>query len=118
MKLLDTNILVENIKKGVFEAGSISIITLIEVLRGLKSEKRVRTKKLLEESFEVLSLSNEVILKYCELYDGLKQKGMLISEADLLIAATAIVNGKTLVTKDKDFERILDMGLMLEIRND
>lgn len=118
MKLLDTSILVDNLRRGVFEAGSISVVTLIEVLRGLKPEKRVKVKKLLEESFEVLPLSNEVMLKYCELYDVLKRRGMPMPDADVLIAATAIANDKTLVTKDRDFERMSDMGLRLEVRGD
>jgi len=116
MKLLDTSILVEKYEDGGFELGSISVITLIEVLRMVKPEKRGRVKKLLEESFEVLPLSNEVILKYCELYDILKQKEMLIPDADLLIASTAIVNNVTLVTRNHDFERVADMRLKLEVR--
>ncbi|MDH5816706.1 MAG: type II toxin-antitoxin system VapC family toxin [Candidatus Nezhaarchaeota archaeon] len=116
MKLLDTSILVENIRMGVFEPGYISVITLMEVLRGVKPEKRDRVKKLLEESFEVLPLSNEVILKYCELYDRLKQRGEVMPDADMLIAATAIVNDMELITMDRDFERVIEMGLRLEIR--
>ena len=116
MKLLDTSILVENIRMGVFEPGYISVITLMEVLRGGKPEKRDRVKKLLEESFEVLPLSNEVILKYCELYDRLKQRGEVMPDADMLIAATAIVNDMELITMDRDFERVIEMGLRLEIR--
>ncbi|MEM2322822.1 MAG: type II toxin-antitoxin system VapC family toxin [Candidatus Bathyarchaeia archaeon] len=103
-------------RMGVFEPGSISVITLIEVLRGVKPEKRDKVKKLLEESFEVLPLSNEVILKYCELYDRLKQRGEIIPDADMLIAATAIVNNIVLITMDRDFERVIEMGLRLEIR--
>jgi hypothetical protein len=41
----------------------------------------VRAKELLERSYEVIYLDNKVILKYCELYDELKQKGFLISDA-------------------------------------
>lgn len=116
MKLFDTSVLIENLRKGVFEPGSISVITLIEVLRGVKPEKRNKVKEYLENSFEVVPLSNEVILKYCELYELLKQKGTLLPDADLLIAATAITNNATLVTIDKDFERLTDAGLSLEIR--
>lgn len=104
MKLLDTCVLVDSIRRGIFKAGSISVITLMEVLRGTKPEKRNRVKELLEESFEILPLDNETILKYCELYDSLRRKGMLIPDADLLIAATAIANNLVLVTKDRDFE--------------
>lgn len=116
MKLLDTSVLIENLRKGIFEPGSISLITLIEVLRGVKQEKRNRIKDLLERSFEVLPLSNEVVLKYCELYDNLKQQGLLVPDADLLIAATAIVNNAVLVTKDRGFRRMLDFGLNLDLR--
>ncbi|MEM0105728.1 MAG: type II toxin-antitoxin system VapC family toxin [Zestosphaera sp.] len=116
MKLFDTSALIENLRKGVFELGSISVITLIEVLRGVKPEKRNEVKVYLEDSFEVLPLSNEVILKYCELYDLLKQRRTLLPDADLLIAATAITNNATLVTSDKDFERLTDVGLSLEIK--
>lgn len=116
MRLLDTSILIENMKKGIFEAGSISIVTVIEVLRGIKPEKRNRVKKLLEESFEVLPLNNEVILKYCELYDYFKLRGIPISDADLLIAATAIANNVALITKDSNFERMAEIGLKFEVR--
>lgn len=75
-------------------------------------------KELLEKSFEILPLSNEVILKYCEIYDYLKQRDKLISDVDLMIAATAIVYDAILVTKDSDFERIVETGLKLELRRD
>ncbi|MEM4481527.1 MAG: type II toxin-antitoxin system VapC family toxin [Desulfurococcaceae archaeon] len=118
MKLLDTSVLIENLRKGIFEPGAISVITLIEVLRGINQSKRSEVKKLLEESFEVLPISNQVILKYCEIYDYLRQRGRIISDADLLIAATALVNNSSLVTKDFSFERIADVGLKLELRED
>jgi hypothetical protein len=116
MKLIDTSVLIDNLRRGVFEEGSISVITLIEVLRGVASEKRDRVKRLLEKSFDVLGIDNKVILKYCELYTSLKEKGQLISDADLLIAATAIANNLVLVTRDKDFERLRSHGLRLELR--
>lgn len=97
--------MIDNIRRDVYEEGAISIIKLIEVLRGLTPEKRGRAKELLERSYEVSYLDNRVILKYCELYDGLKLKGILIPGVDLLIAATAIANNITLITKDRDFER-------------
>lgn len=116
MKLIDTSVLIDNLRKGVFEVGSISVITLIEVLRGVSREKRKRVKELLERSFDVLSIDNDVVLKYCELYSALKRKGKLIPDADLIIAATAIAKNLTLVTKDRDFERLRMLGLKLELR--
>ena len=40
MKLLDTNTLIERLKEQRYEPNTISIITLIEVLRGLDDRKR------------------------------------------------------------------------------
>jgi len=40
MKLLDTNTLIERLKEKIYEPNAISIITLIEVLRGLDDKKR------------------------------------------------------------------------------
>ncbi len=40
MKLLDTSIVIDDLRRGVFEEGAISTITLIEVLRGVPPEKR------------------------------------------------------------------------------
>ncbi len=118
MKLIDTSVLIDSIRKGIYEEGSISIITLIEILRGVSLKKRIKVKQLLEESFDVLNIDNKVILKYCDLYNTLKQKGQLIPDANLLIAATAIVNDLVLVTKDKDFERVKEHGLKLELREE
>jgi len=67
MKVLDTSIVVELVRKRRYEAGAISIITLIEVFRGVKAEKRSEVKKLLEEAFKVLTLDNTVIEAYCNL---------------------------------------------------
>ncbi len=116
MKLIDTSVLIDNLRKGIYEEGAISVITLIEILRGTSSRKRNKVKQLLEKSFNILNINNKVILKYCDLYALLKQKGLLISDANLLIAATAIANNHVLVTKDKDFERLRKLGLKLELR--
>lgn len=56
-------------------------------------------------------------MKYCELYQELKRHGELVSGADLLITAIAIISRRTLVTKDKDFECLKKYGLHLELRN-
>jgi hypothetical protein len=56
-----------------------------------------------------------VILKYCELYTELRGRGMVIPDADLLIASTAIAKGLTLATKDKAFKRLEELGLRMEL---
>jgi predicted nucleic acid-binding protein len=74
MKLLDTNTLIERLKEQRYEPNAISIITLIEVLRGLDDKKRGLVKQLLEESFEVKGLDNETIQTHCRVYQKLKKK--------------------------------------------
>jgi len=40
MRLIDTSVLIDSMRKGIFEKGVISVITLIEILRGISGEKR------------------------------------------------------------------------------
>ena len=113
MNILDTDIILEMLRERRHEIGAISIITLIEVLRGLEDRKRAKVKDLLEQSFNVQSLDNEIIETYCNLYRKLKKEGVLIPDADLLIAATAISHNMTLKTRDEHFERLRELGLEL-----
>lgn len=113
MNLLDTDTIVQLLRERRYEVGAISIMTLIEVLRGLKANKRAKVKELLEESFNLLNLNNEIIETYCALYHKLKEKGILIPDADLLIAATAVSHNMTLKTKDEHFKRLRTLGLKL-----
>ena len=115
MKLIDTSWLIELLKRRTYEEGSISIIALIEVLRGIRADKRGIVKSLLEECYDVIDLSNEIIEVYCNLYDELKNRGKIIPDADLLIASTAIAHNLTLKTRDKHFIELRDLGLKLEL---
>jgi len=113
MTLLDTDEVIELLHERKYEVGDISIITLIEVLRGLEAGKRAQVKRLLEESFNVRGLDNEIIETYCNLYRKLKEKGASIPDADLLVAATAISRNMTIKTRDEHFERLRELGLKL-----
>ena len=112
MNLLDTDIIIEMLRERRHEIGAISIIALIEILRGL-DKKRRKAKKLLEESFNIENLDNRIIETYCSLYRKLKRDGVLIPDADLLIAATAMSKRMALKTRDKHFERLKEFGLKL-----
>ena len=111
MNLLDTDIIIEMLKRKKHGAGIISPITLIEILRGIEAKKRPKVKELLEESFNLLNIDNKTIETYCTLYDKLKEEGMLLPDADLLIAATAIAYNLKLETKDEHFQRLKPIGL-------
>jgi predicted nucleic acid-binding protein len=113
MILFDTSIIVELLQKREHQIGAISIITLIEVLRGLETKKSLKIKELLEKSFNILNIDNEVIQVYCSMYHELRDNGVSIPDADLLIAATAISHNLSMRTKDKHFERLKELGLNL-----
>jgi len=113
MNMLDTDKILELLREKRYEVGSISIVTLIEVLRGLDAKKRPKVKELLEQSFNVLGIDNKVIETYCNLYRMLRKEGVSIPDADLIIAATAISNNVALKTGDEHFERLRKLGLKL-----
>ena len=113
MNLLDTSIVFDIIEKT-DATGIISPITLLEVLRGIEDSKRLQVKRLLEESFIVLNLDNNIIEAYCKIYRKLKEDGELLPDADLIIAATAIAHDIVLETKDTHFNRLKALSLKIK----
>ena len=113
MSLLDTDIVIQAIK-NMDTSGIISVITVLEFLRGVEDKKRPSAKRLLEESFIILNLEDNIIEIYCKLYRGLKDEGNLLPDADLIIAATAIAHNLVLETNDAHFQRLKALGLKLK----
>jgi tRNA(fMet)-specific endonuclease VapC len=113
MNLLDTGIVIDIMEKNNYIPAIISPITLLEILRGIETKKRLTAKQLLEESFSVLNLDNSIIEAYCKIYRKLKNEGNLLPDADLLIAATAIAHDLILETKNAHFLRLKPLGLKL-----
>lgn len=95
---------------------TISIITRYELLRGLNAKKASSQIKAFDRlcvSSNVLGLTDEVVERAAEIYGDLHRRGQLISDADILIAASALVHDYTLVTNNEDhFRRI--PGLMVD----
>ncbi|MEM0336099.1 MAG: type II toxin-antitoxin system VapC family toxin [Thermofilum sp.] len=75
MKLIDTSWLIEILGKKAFEESAVSIITLVELLRGVPAGKHGAVRKLLQESFGILGIDDRVVEVYCELYDSLERRG-------------------------------------------
>lgn len=127
--LLDTDTLSEVIKgrdpavsqrasdyltaQGVF---TFSIITRYEILRGLKARDATRQLQAFDaqcQKSRILLLTDEIIVRAADIYADLCRRGELISDADILIAATALVHRLTLVTGNTDhFQRMA--GLPIE----
>ncbi|AET34047.1 type II toxin-antitoxin system VapC family toxin [Pyrobaculum ferrireducens] len=113
--LVDTDVVIEYIK-GRLELGDgvfyISEITLYELLRGFADVEK--SKKLLEDIFVVVWNDNAILQKAAEIYRELKSRGVTISDADIIIAATAIVKNIPLWTRNvKHFAPLKEYGLKL-----
>jgi len=113
MRVLDTDAVIDQLRRRQHRPGAISVITLIEVLRGTPSEKRATVKALLEESYPTLPLDNASVLTYCDIYAALREEGQALPDADLLIASAAISRGIPLETRDTHFQRLTPHGLEL-----
>jgi tRNA(fMet)-specific endonuclease VapC len=127
--LLDTDTLSEVIKGrnaqirqrarqyiAVFGYFTFSVITRYEILRGLKAKGAARQAEAFEQrckESKVLPLTDEIIVQATDIYADLYKRGQLISDADILIAATAIVHGLTLATENTThFQRISGLGIV------
>ncbi len=92
-----------------------SIITRYEILRGLKAKhattQLAKFEKLCQFS-EVLPLIDDIVVRAADVYADLKQRGELIHDADILIAAAALVHGLVLVTNnERHFKRMTDLRI-------
>lgn len=92
---------------------TISLITRYEILRGLKAkaaEKQVLSFARFCSMSIILPLTDEAVAKAAEIYADLSRRGMLIPDADILIAASAVVHGLGIATNNTDhFNRIRNL---------
>jgi len=94
---------------------TLSILTRYEILRGLKT-KGANQQAIVFDRFctrnTILSVTEEVAVKAADIYADLSRRGELIGDADILIAATALVNRLGVVTNNEDhFRRIRDLHI-------
>ena len=87
-----------------------SIMTRYEILRGLKAKKADRQLIAFDRfcaANNILPLTDPIIIQAADIYADLYRRGELIGDADILIAATAIVEGYGVVTNnERHFGRI------------
>ena len=61
---------------------------------------------------EVLPISDQIMVRAADIYADLHIRGQLISDADILIAATALENGLVVATNNlADFDRITGLRI-------
>ena len=87
-----------------------SIITRYEILRGLKARQADKQIAAFEQrcrESEILPITDDVVVRAADIYAHLHRSGRLVTDADILIAATALTGGLTLVTNNTDhFSRV------------
>lgn len=124
--LLDTDVVISYLKgiKGVVtilqeherELG-ISVITLGELLEGIytqpKEKERLEGLKKFLSDINLLEVDENIVEKFAKIRSNLRERGQLIDNFDILIAATALTNNLILITANKkDFERIEDLKIL------
>jgi len=91
----------------------LSIITRYEILRGLKAKgatRQIQTFETFCSRNAILPLTDQIIVKAADIYADLRTHGELIGDADILIAATALVHKLGVVTNNtRHFERVSDL---------
>ena len=100
---------------SIYPKYSFSLITRYEILRGLKAKnavKQLATFDLFCQNSEILPVTEAIINHASDVYANLYQRGQLISDADLLIAATAINHDLVLSTNNENhFSRVCSLRI-------
>jgi len=123
--LLDTDILSAVMRKNpsaierarsylaVYRQFTFSVITRYEILRGLFAKgasKQLSAFDQLCATSRVLPLTDPIIVQAATIYADLHRRGEVISDADILIATTAITRGLAVVTNNEaHFRRIRNL---------
>ena len=125
MKLLDTNICAgilrgkrEIINGYLRNAGNVAMPSMVlgELYYGVvKSRDHEKNRRILSELCSVIptiQTTDQIMKKYGELRANLETKGTRVEDADLIIAATAIVHNATLVTGNiRHFARFNELSI-------
>jgi tRNA(fMet)-specific endonuclease VapC len=125
--LLDTNIVSASLKQNIkinlklqevsgFKVDIfISGITYYEIQRGLlrtNATKKLAWFEQFCQDYPILFLDDlRIFQKASEIHADLTRKGRIIQDADILIAATAMIHGLILVSHDSDLTRVKDLQL-------
>lgn len=94
---------------------TISIISRYEILRGLGARDaptQIAGFNRFCEVSAVLPLTEEAVTRAASIYADLYRRGELIGDADILIAATALVENLVLVTNnERHFRRVAGLAV-------
>ena len=92
-----------------------SIITRYEILRGLHAKGATRQLAAVEQlcgMSTIVPLTEGIVVRAAIIYADLSRRGVLIGDADILIAATGLEHARTIVTNNEDhFRRITGLQI-------
>jgi predicted nucleic acid-binding protein len=123
MKLIDTDIAIDHFhghqKAFIFfmemlssgESIAFSVVSLVEILAGLRSGEEKRTERLLE-LFNIIEV-NERIGRKAGDYLRLYRRSHNLELGDALIAATASITGAELVTRNRKHYPMADIQVQV-----
>lgn len=122
--LLDTDVIIDHIRSKKYlnsdlfkEDTAVSVITLGELLSGAYKSTNIKLslKKIdnfLDLGIKIIDLNSETIDIYAQYRADLETSGQRLDEFDLLIAATALIEKRVLVTRNLNhFKRIKNLKL-------
>ncbi|HEV3261673.1 MAG TPA: type II toxin-antitoxin system VapC family toxin [Gemmataceae bacterium] len=84
-----------------YTRSTFSLITRYEILRGLKAKQAAGLLGQFDtfcQTQEILAITDDIVVLAADLWAALRQKGQLIGDNDLFIAATAVHHGLPLAT--------------------
>jgi tRNA(fMet)-specific endonuclease VapC len=91
------------------------MMTRYEILRGLHAKRAISQLAAFEQFCalnEVLPITDAIIARAASIYGDLHQRGQLIGDADIIIAATTLESGLEIVTNNTShFARIAGITL-------
>ena len=127
MYVLDANAVVDYLRgRGAIGANLLAVapaeiglpaVAAYEVWVGVIGSQNVARRTILFEQFlstlQILPFDGGVSRKAAEIRHGLERRGEAIGPLDTLIAATAVVNGATLVTRNmREFARVPELKVV------
>jgi predicted nucleic acid-binding protein len=111
--LLDTSVLVDLVPETLPDDVAISVVSIAELRLGVLLARDVagRAARLarvteVERLFDPLPVDGDVASAYAEIVAAARDQGRRPRALDALIAATAVVHGLTLYTRDRDFQHL------------
>ncbi len=93
-----------------------SAISRFEILRGMKVRGATAQLKFFDlfcRQNEIIELNDQIIVRAADIYADLHKRGLLILDADIFIAATALENNLAVVTNNEShFNRITGLQVL------